>query len=661
MIGRTALFILYLSMSLVSNPVNSQTYPFNSHQSVKIVNPKEYEFNCLPIINHATFWQKIGRYRTSSNAIQKINYPLFDWPLINQLHDGLFLFNYVDDDNSNTFADYMGNPHTYNGHQGTDVTLFNFRAMDRGMKIVAAADGTVVETVFSKQDRNTKPPYPDFGNRVIVQHDDGTHAWYVHFRKNSVTVEEGETIEKGDVLGLAGSSGNSTEAHLHFEVGEYINGIWQKRDPWQGTLNTLPSLWQNQEPYVGNDPIKIYDMGVTTRASAGGDENYISFDLFKERLSQPEVFGKDETVIIVWLQVQGQAGDAFTLRVRRSDNSLFDQSSFTLPDKAQRAWYYLDWNFAQNVFPTDYGRWTATISVDVSVKKQVDFEVGENTVFRPRFAPLAGRSFRINEETQRDTLRVSSLGGEVTYSLLNELDFVSLQQDSIVIISATSTQPSRSFYFQAIAMDQAGLKDTMWYHIVDPSKPRTNTVPVELSTFSAKFKDNTVELFWTTLSETNNYGFVVERKSENGSWDKIGFVKGSGTTANLNEYTFLDQNLMPGTTYFYRLKQINSDGSFEYSREIKIDSVPVTITLWQNYPNPFNPITAIRYHIPEDTNVSLQILDLNGKWVSNLIEEKQKTGTYTIEWNAKSLSSGIYFFKLEAGRFTAIKKAVFLK
>ena len=242
MIGRTVLFILYLSMSLVSNQANSQTHPFNSHKSVKIVNPKVYEFNCLPIINHATFWQKTGRHRISSNAIQKINYPLFDWPLINQLHNGLILVNYVDDDNSNTIADYTGNPHSYNGHQGTDVTLFNFRAMDRGMKIVAAAGGTVVETIFSRQDRNTKPPYPDFGNRVIVQHDDGTNAWYVHFRKNSVTVEEGETIEKGDILGLVGSSGNSTEAHLHFEVGEYINGIWQKRDPWQGTFNALPSL-----------------------------------------------------------------------------------------------------------------------------------------------------------------------------------------------------------------------------------------------------------------------------------------------------------------------------------------------------------------------------------------------------------------------------------
>ncbi|MFN3695450.1 MAG: hypothetical protein ACK4UV_10615, partial [Ignavibacterium sp.] len=130
-----------------------------------------------------------------------------------------------------------------------------------------------------------------------------------------------------------------------------------------------------------------------------------------------------------------------------------------------------------------------------------------------------------------------------------------------------------------------------------------NVVPVELKSFEATVKGNIVELNWSTASESNNRGFEIERiqKSEVKSqmdWEIVGFVEGSGTTTETQNYTFVDKKLSTGK-YAYRLKQIDVDGAFNYSNEIEVDiTAPNEFALYQNYPNPFNPVTKIRYSIP---------------------------------------------------------------
>ncbi len=212
--------------------------------------------SCIPSSFYTEFQNRITNTSKMNNQ-----FPLFSWPMNRPLHDGLILVNYVDDDNSSAIVDYNGLPHSYDGHNGTDFTLYSFRAMDEGIKNIAAADGMVTEIFYSRGDRNYEAPFPDDGNYVIIQHPDGTYSWYWHFRKNSITVEPGEQVQKGQMLGFAGSSGMSTDAHLHFEVGEYVSSNWVKRDPWNGSFNTPPSLWENQEPYVGLENLRVYDAG----------------------------------------------------------------------------------------------------------------------------------------------------------------------------------------------------------------------------------------------------------------------------------------------------------------------------------------------------------------------------------------------------------------
>ena len=198
-----------------------------------------------------------------------------------------------------------------------------------------------------------------------------------------------------------------------------------------------------------------------------------------------------------------------------------------------------------------------------------------------------------------------------------------------------------------------------------------NIVPVELILFSASVLqlEKAVEVKWITATEINNSGFEIQKKkteerSQELEWEKIGFVPGFGTTTELKSYSFLDDDVISGT-YLYKLKQIDFDGSFEYSNEIEVevDFTPKEFALYQNYPNPFNPTTTIEYQIPEQSFVTLKVFDVLGNEITTLINEEKPAGKYNVELRIDNieLSSGIYFYQLKAGRFIQTKKMILLK
>ena len=144
-------------------------------------------------------------------------------------------------------------------------------------------------------------------------------------------------------------------------------------------------------------------------------------------------------------------------------------------------------------------------------------------------------------------------------------------------------------------------------------------------------------------------------------WEKIGFVIGNGNSNSPKDYSFVDDNVTTGK-YSYRLKQIDNNGQFEYSKSIEVDlKAPKNFELSQNYPNPFNPGTTIRFSIPEAGNVKLNIFNSLGEEVANLVDEFREAGTYKINYDASGLSSGIYFYQLRINEFTSIKKMLLIK
>jgi len=199
------------------------------------------------------------------------------------------------------------------------------------------------------------------------------------------------------------------------------------------------------------------------------------------------------------------------------------------------------------------------------------------------------------------------------------------------------------------------------------------TLPVELTTFSAVVINNNIELRWETATEINNYGFDVERASAPLSmtspkdWNKVGFVNGHGNSNSPKNYSYVDNSVHSTGKYFYRLKQVDIDGSYEYSSMVEVDlTAQLDYKLNQNFPNPFNPTTTISFSLPpvETGNlqsVRLTVFNVLGEQVAQLVNKNMEAGNHNVEFNASELNSGIYVYKIEANGFVQTRKMMLVK
>ncbi len=197
------------------------------------------------------------------------------------------------------------------------------------------------------------------------------------------------------------------------------------------------------------------------------------------------------------------------------------------------------------------------------------------------------------------------------------------------------------------------------------------TIPVELYSFTAKTGRNSVTLNWITATETNNQGFEIERKFKNQEWQIIGFIEGNGTTTRQQVYNYTDDySLLPYEgTVLYRLKQIDFDGSFDYSEQIAVDVnlIPNEISISQNYPNPFNPTTTIEYTLPNESIVKISVYNSIGEVIEKLVSGVQNAGKHKVVWNAKGNPTGIYFYSFSVSEiggsenYSEMKKIVLMK
>lgn len=188
-------------------------------------------------------------------------------------------------------------------------------------------------------------------------------------------------------------------------------------------------------------------------------------------------------------------------------------------------------------------------------------------------------------------------------------------------------------------------------------------LPVELSTFTATVENKNVKLKWVTVSEKNNNGFEVEKSLNDGDFQKIGFVSGKGTTTEKHTYSFADNDLNQGS-YSYRLKQVDYDGSFSYSKvvNVEIENAPSKFELAQNYPNPFNPATTIKFSVPENGKTTLKVFNTLGEEVAKLLDKVAESGfVHEINFNASNLPSGVYFYTLRQGDNVSSKKMMLMK
>jgi len=198
------------------------------------------------------------------------------------------------------------------------------------------------------------------------------------------------------------------------------------------------------------------------------------------------------------------------------------------------------------------------------------------------------------------------------------------------------------------------------------STPQGEPLPVELSSFTAVVNGNSIILMWRTETEVSNYGFEVERASSSTTpvqegWKKIGFVQGYGNSNSPKDYAFTDTPL-EGTSFQYRLKQIDTDGQFQYSDIVTVDiEIPTKFELNPNFPNPFNPATTITYNLPRDGFVTVKVYDIVGSEIETLVNEEKRAGSYLVTFEGKNLSSGVYICTMSGNGFAKSIKMLMIK
>ncbi len=197
-------------------------------------------------------------------------------------------------------------------------------------------------------------------------------------------------------------------------------------------------------------------------------------------------------------------------------------------------------------------------------------------------------------------------------------------------------------------------------------------IPVELTNFNANINGKIVDITWKTATETNNLGFELQRQLDNNDWTTIGFRAGKGNSTEVTTYSYIDD--LTGITanlVNYRLKQIDFDGSFNFSKVITVENtLPKTFVLEQNYPNPFNPSTKINFSLPYACNVKLEVYSISGEKVATLVNEVKTAGFYSVDFSTdlfSNLASGMYIYRLNATNvnngevYTIAKKMMLLK
>lgn len=187
-------------------------------------------------------------------------------------------------------------------------------------------------------------------------------------------------------------------------------------------------------------------------------------------------------------------------------------------------------------------------------------------------------------------------------------------------------------------------------------------LPVELSTFTAQRRNDRTYLAWETETETNNYGFEIERSLDGADFETIGFMDGYGTTNSPKSYRYTDEETVNASKIAYRLKQIDRDGTFEYSQIAMVNTGATNLTVLENYPNPFNPSTTIRFELMNDEIVTLAVFSVTGEMVASIYDSAPlEAGSHSAQFNADDLPSGTYYYTLITDGTAVTKKMLLVR
>ena len=266
-------------------------------------------------------------------------------------------------------------------------------------------------------------------------------------------------------------------------------------------------------------------------------------------------------------------------------------------------------------------------------------------------------SWKDNSTNELGFVIQRKLGDSASAAVFNTIDTVA---ENITNYVDTSTTDTTKYTYRIYAYNSDTVSS--YSNIATITTP----LPVELTSFTTNVVNGKVLLTWETATEVNNSGFSIERSIDNKKFSEVAFIKGKGTSTEKSIYNFTDKSALSGK-YYYRLKQIDFDGTYSYLKSVEVDlGLPKEYTLDQNYPNPFNPTTTIKFALPMNAKVSIKLYNTLGQEVAHILNSEMNAGVHETTFNASNLSSGVYFYRLEANgvdgsNFTSTKRMLLMK
>ncbi len=269
-------------------------------------------------------------------------------PIDGEYGKDFFLIHYIDQDTSDGIRDPFCGTKTYDGHLGHDFPIRSFREMDSGVTVLAAHDGVVVKVVDGLFDRNKEDTVFGYGNYVVIQHESGLATVYAHLKKHSIRVKFGDYVYAGEPIAQVGSSGRSSDPHLHFELW-YDDMLWWQYslvNPFAGPCSQGENLWADPFPY--DTSLIIIGTGLLDHIPTLAE--------LKEHPETQTIFRHTDTAICFWIHLHGvRQGDSLrVVWIAPYDITWFTYTTYVDSDK----WYYYWWSHMPVPSSGTEGIWT---------------------------------------------------------------------------------------------------------------------------------------------------------------------------------------------------------------------------------------------------------------------------------------------------------------
>jgi|GEM_PF-7064351 len=244
-------------------------------------------------------------------------------------------------------------------------------------------------------------------------------------------------------------------------------------------------------------------------------------------------------------------------------------------------------------------------------------------------------------------------------------------------MQVTGLNAATQYYFVVSTITQPHVNNAnQVYSIALSNEASTETsLPVSLSSFSARPEESGVTLEWVSESEIENAGYILEKKEgEQAVWQPLASYQshealiGQGNASWQNTYTFTDEAVEPGKTYCYQLSDVDMAGRINLYDVITITLPDASneTTLLPAFPNPFNPATKINYQLAASGHVEIAVFDLLGRKVKTLLSGDQPAGSYAVYWHGNDVAghkaaTGTYILRMTAGKQVKIQRVVLLR